>query len=73
VATSYQEIIDAIDEAILAWAGKPLTLMQGGHSVTYRSLDDLLKARAVYTKLLNAPTSSSPGYLLRRIKAGGTT
>jgi len=74
VSTStYQAIIDAIDAAILAWAGKPLTLSQAGHSVTYRTLAELQKARAFYDNLLNKPTSSSPGFLLQRIKPGGAT
>jgi len=73
VATSYQDILDEIDAAVLAWAGKPMTLSQAGSSVTYRTLAELLKARAFYQKLLHTPTSSSPGYLLRRIKPGGVT
>lgn len=46
-----QTQLDAIDTAI---ASGELSVTYDGRSVTYRSLDDLLKARALIVKQINS-------------------
>ncbi len=67
----YAAIIAAIDNAITAWAGKPLTLSESGRSVTYRSLNELLDARRYYAKLAIAAANKKP-FKIGHFKAGGT-
>ena len=70
MATDPQAIVDAIDAAILAWCDDPVSLTINGRSVTYRSLDELIRARATYTHLVNA-AAENIGVQFRRITAGG--
>lgn len=68
---SYATIIAAIDAAIEAWAGKPVTLTVNGHTNTYRTFEELLSARKYYAGLAS---SSAPSSALRmtRFNSGGT-
>ena len=63
-------IIAALDAAVLAWAGKPITTTVHGKSVTYRSLTELIEARTYYANL-ESTTSGATGFQLQRMKAGG--
>jgi hypothetical protein len=72
--STYSDIVAALDAAILAWCDKPVTLSHpGGRSNTYRSLDELIRARDYYAKL-TAATANNPGSRLRfaRFNSGGT-
>jgi len=66
---SNQTIIDAIDAAIEAWAGQPISMSINGQVTTYRSLTDLLAARTYYANLLRT-TAGGQAFQLHRIKAG---
>jgi hypothetical protein len=70
---SYAAIISAIDAAILAWADKPVTLTNNGRTTTYRTMDELLKARDYYTRA-GVSSSADPASRLRvaRFRSGGT-
>lgn len=65
----YAAILTAIDDAVLNWVGEPVTLTESGRSVTYRSLDSLLKARSYYAKLLLQQRNKKP-FRITHIKAG---
>jgi hypothetical protein len=52
-----QAQLDAIEAAI---AGGELTVHFGDRSVTYRSMDDLLKARAVIKDALASQSGTAP-------------
>ena len=57
MATSYQDIIDAIDAAILAGVSGPGKLTtRDGRTVEYRNLADLKSAREYYAGLLTQQT-----------------
>lgn len=72
LSTSYQDIIDAIDAAILAWASEPLKLSFGNEGmVEYRSLDQLNRTRDKYAGLLRKSQSKRPFQLLP-VRPGGS-
>ena len=64
-------IIAALDAAILAWADKPVTLANNGRTTTYRSLDELIRARTYYASLAAAATPSG-SLRMSRFRSGGT-
>ena len=68
----YQAIIDAIDAAILAWVGEPVSLSIAGRTLTYRSLGELLEARKHYSTILRTQ-SGGQGFQISHIAAGGAT
>lgn len=70
MSTTPQEVIDAIDAAILGWVGEPVSVTFKGRTITYRSLDELLRARTHFSQLLAATAHAEP-FQLRRVKAGG--
>ena len=70
MSASYQSIINAIDDAILSWAGSPVNITFKGRSTTYRSLTELTAARTYYSNLLQSEAKTDR-FQLRRIKAGG--
>ena len=70
MSTTPQSVIDAIDAAILSWAGEPVSVSFKGRTITYRSLDELLRARIHFAQLLAASAQTEP-FQLRRIAAGG--
>lgn len=63
MSTSAQSIVDAIDAAILVMqtGGGAQSVTIEGKAVTYRSLPDLLKARAYYQGVVNASGNSDTG------------
>lgn len=65
MATDPQTIIDAIDAAMATWAGKPVSVTINGHTTTYRTFDDLTRARDYYQRLLNSTTQTKL-FTLRR-------
>ena len=67
--TTYQTIIDAIDAAITAWVGDPVSMTFAGGTVTYRSLTELIEARRHYASLLRT-SGGGVAFQLHRIKAG---
>lgn len=69
MATDYQAMIDAIDAAILDGASKPLTLTIRGRSVTYRTLDELIRARQVFITLLRSAAGGA-AYQMQLIEKG---
>jgi hypothetical protein len=72
MAANYQTIIDAIDAAILAGVSGPgsITTPTGG-TIQYRSLDDLIKARESYVKLLSQSTKGGgKRFGMTRIRSG---
>lgn len=72
LSTSYQDIIDAIDAAVLAWVGEPVKLSFGDEGmVEYRSLDQLNRTRDKYVGLLRGSQSKRPFRLLP-IRPGGS-
>lgn len=66
----YQTIIDAIDAAILNWVGEPVTVMRNGRTITYRTLDELIRARNLYVRLA-AGTTNNRGVKISYLKNGG--
>lgn len=67
------EIIAAIDDAILAWCDKPVSITTtGGRSKTYRSLKELIDARSAYASLLRTQ-AGGVGFQIHHIQPGGTT
>ncbi|MCP5006331.1 MAG: hypothetical protein GY941_20695 [Planctomycetes bacterium] len=58
MAVDYQTIIDNIDEAMLAYSGKPNEFIRetietgDGRTLEYRSLAEMTKARHEYKKIL---------------------
>jgi len=66
----YAAIITAIDAAILEWAGEPVSMQEGGRSVTYRSLTQLIDARKYYANLQQQVTNKKPFGIIN-LKAGG--
>ena len=74
MSTSAQDIIDAIDAAILANAAGPweISLPVGG-TVRYHELDKLLATRTYYANQLSS-TGNNPAARLRitRFNSGGT-
>ena len=57
-------IIAAIDDAILAWAGKPVRLKgPDGREVEYRSLTELISARNAYAQLQATASNGFQGRL----------
>ena len=68
---SYATIIAAIDAAIEAWAGKPVTVTLDGHTNTYRTFDELRAARKYYAGLVAASAPSS-ALRMTRFNSGGT-
>lgn len=68
---SYQTIIDAIDVAIEGWVGKAVMVASpNGGSITYRSLDELIRARKYYERLVGR-TSAAGRPRLGNVTAGG--
>ena len=72
MATNYQDIIDTIDAAILAWAGEPVTSTVFGRVTTWRSLEELTAARSYYANLLRT-RGGSVGFQMHHIQPGGTS
>lgn len=71
MSIDYQTIIDAIDTAILNWADKPVRVSDShGHDVTYRSLDELIRAREKYVALEIQQNNKRP-FSIKKLKAGG--
>lgn len=66
---SYTSIIAAIDDAIADWAGKPISISTSGRSTTYRSLDELLKARRYYAQLAANSAGGKP-FRISHLKSG---
>jgi hypothetical protein len=72
MAANYQTVIDAIDAAILAGVSGPgaITTPTGG-SINYRSLDELVKTRENYVKLLSQETKGGGRrFGMTRIRSG---
>jgi len=69
MATSYQDIIDALDAAILAGADEPINITIRGRTYTYRTLEELTKARSYYANLLRTQ-SGTVGVQFHRFKPG---
>jgi len=67
---SYTTIIAAIDNAIETWAGSPLSIQVNNRTTTYRSLEDLLKARRYYAQLQANANAGRP-FRISEIKANG--
>jgi len=67
---TYAEIIAKIDDAIYDWIDKPVTISHNNRTTTFRTLDELLQARAKYVKLQSV-ASSGGGLRFSNIKAGG--
>lgn len=67
---SYSSIIAAIDDAILNWADRPASISINGRQTTYRSLDDLIRARKYYAQLA-ANSNSGRKFRITEIKANG--
>lgn len=63
-------IIAAIDGAIEAWAGKPISLSINGRQVTYRSLKDLTDARTYYSNLSAAAGDIRNSFKIAQYKSG---
>lgn len=68
-----QTILDAIDTAIIDFTarGCAQTLSVGGRSVTYTSLDSLLKARQAYAALAGVEAGNKLPFRLINIKPKG--
>ena len=66
---SHATIIAAIDTAIESWSGKPVELAEGNRRVTYRSLKELMEARAYYANL-SAGASGSTGFKISKLVSG---
>lgn len=62
--TSYTDIVDALDAAILAWAGSPLAVTIHGRTTQFRTMDDLLKARTYYAALAAQTTRSGAPFAI---------
>lgn len=69
---AYAAIIAKIDEAIENWAGEPVQISEGTMSLTYRSIDDLIKARKYYASLAAAANRGGRGFSITKLRAGGT-
>ena len=65
-----QDILTALDAAILAQVDEPLSLTHNGRSITYRSLDELVKARAEFAQAV-ATTAGACPLQFHHFKAGG--
>ena len=65
---SYLSIVAAIDDAIISWVDKPVNISVSGRSTTYRSLDELIKARKYYAQLA-ANSASGRKFRISEIKA----
>lgn len=71
MSTSYQDIINAIDAAILKWVDEPVKLSFGDEGmVEYRSLHQLNSTRDKYVRLLATSQRRRPFRLLP-IRPGG--
>ena len=70
MAATPQQIIDAIDDAILVWADQPVSISISGRSKTYRTLNELLEARRHYVNMLRTG-SGSVAFQMHRIELGG--
>jgi len=69
--STYTAIIAAIDAAILEGVSGPGEItFRDGRKLVYRSLDDLIRARATYVSLKNAASGSS-GFVIRKKQNGG--
>lgn len=68
---SYTTIIAAIDTAIEAWVGEPVSISSGSRSYTYRSLADLIAARKHYAALLNGSGETRSTFKVAHFKPGG--
>lgn len=53
-----QQDLDSIDRAI---ASGEMTISQNGRTVTYRSIDDLRKARSTIAQALQGQSGTRPG------------
>ncbi len=70
MATSYADIIAAIDAAVLSWAGQPVRVKdEYNREIEYRSLDELMRARAQYVQL-QVSSSGQRGFALQTIQPG---
>jgi len=67
---TYAEIITAIDQAIADGVGSPVSVSRNGRTITYRGMDELIKARKYY-KSLAAGSSGKRPFKIIPIKAGG--
>lgn len=71
--TDYQQIVDAIDAAVLGWAGRPITLrFADGRTNTYRTLDELIAARKYYAQLIAGSKTIARSIRIARLTPGGT-
>lgn len=68
MSTDYQDIIDALDAAILDQAAKPVTVNHKGRSFTYRTLTEMMEARKYFKSLLSESVISTPINKLRRTR-----
>ena len=66
----YQAVVDAIDAAILNWVGEPITISQSGRALTYRTIDELTRARKYYARLASA-AGNPKGFKVSVVKNGG--
>ena len=64
---AYATIITEIDDAILEWIGKPITITVNNRSTTYRSVDELIRARRYYAKL-SAAANNGKGFKITHLK-----
>lgn len=70
---NYKDIVAAIDEAVLNWAGRPITLrFADGRTNTYRTLDELVAARKYYAQLIAGSKPIRQSIRLARLIPGRT-
>jgi hypothetical protein len=67
MATNPQDIVDAIDAAILAHAAFPISISgPAGEQMTYPNLESMMAARRYYFSLAQNTVSASKQFNLRR-------
>ena len=71
MATDYQDIIDAIDAAILVWAGQPVEIDNNCKKTVYRTLNDLIRARQYYVQLQASAALGGNSMQFAQIEKGG--
>lgn len=72
MATSYQDIIDAIDARIALDIDKPGIVSAGGRTVQYRNLYELRETRKMYVELLSQQSrGGGKRFGMTRIKSPG--
>lgn len=68
---SYAAIVEAIDAAILDWIGEPISIQTGQRQLTFRSLDELTRARRYYAQLAASASAGGRKFRISEIKANG--